>query len=37
MRFGDVVLLFDQTNDIVYIVGKNGLKRSTFLWQKQDV
>jgi len=27
-------LLFDQTNDIIYFVGKEGIKRSTFLWQK---
>ena len=32
MKNGDVQLLFDQTNDIVYFVGKEGIKRSTFLW-----
>jgi len=34
MKNGDVELLFDQTNDIIYFVGKGGLKRSNFLWQK---
>jgi len=34
MTNGDIRLLFDQTNDIIYFVGKEGIKRSTFLWQK---